>query len=435
MDTELLPRDGLVLCALSGGADSVYLLTRLAELGYDMAAAHLNHGLRGAESDRDEAFVRALCADRGVRLVCERADVAALAAREHIGVEEAARKARYAFLERAADTLGAEVIATAHTADDNAETVLLHLARGTGLLGLGGIPPRRGRIVRPMLGVTRAQVEEYLRGRGIAWVEDSTNGSDGYARNRVRHGAVPVLETVNPAFAAAVGRMTALVRQDEAFLTDLARRFLAEHGDGRSVDAAALAAQCWPVASRAVRLLAGRELSETHVRAVLEAAAKGGAADVPGLRAARTGDRLVFGVMGSEPLADRRLAVPGRTDLPEAGLTAAAEKVTVCPTVVHNSYNTFYFQCENICGSITVTGRRPGDRFRPAGRGCTKKLKQLFLERGVPVWERDSLPVLRDEAGILAVYGVGAAERACPRPGGGELIKIEFLRLAPDEGG
>ena len=428
MDTELLPRDGLVLCALSGGADSVYLLTRLAELGYDLAAAHLNHGLRGAESDRDEAFVRALCGQLGVRLVCERADVAALAAREHMGVEDAARRARYAFL-------GADVIATAHTADDNAETVLLHLARGAGLRGLCGIPPRRGRVVRPMLDVTRAEVEAYLRGRGAAWVEDSTNASDSYARNRVRHGAVPALETVNPDFAAAVGRMTDLVRRDEDFLTDLARRFLAEHADGRSVDAAALADQPWPVASRAVRLMAGRELSESHVRAVLDAAAKGGAADVPGLRAARAGDRLVFGVAQSALLPERTLAVPGRTDLPEAGLTVTAEKVTDYPSVVHNSYNIFVFQCENIYGSITVTGRRPGDSFRPAGRGCTKKLKQLFLERGVPVWERDSVPVLRDEKGILAVYGIGAAERVCAGPGGGERIKIEFLRHAPDEGG
>ena len=431
MDTDLLPREGLVLCAVSGGADSVYLLARLQERGYRVAAAHYNHGLRGAESDRDEAFVRDLCREWGAPFYAEKGDVAALAAREHMGVEQAARQARYDFLERTADALDAAVIATAHTADDNAETVLLHLARGTGLKGLGGIPPRRGRIVRPMLDVTRAQVEGYLRAHGIPWMEDSTNGSDDYARNRVRHGAVPVLETVNPAFARAVGRMTAQVRQDGALLTDLARRFLAENADGLSVDAAALAEQPWPVASRAVRLMAGRELAEGHVRAILAAARDGGAADVPGMRIARSGDRLYFGLPDRTPLPDRALDLPGRTDLPEAGLAAVSEKLSVQPQVVNKSYNIFFFQYENICGSISVTGRWPGDRFRPAGRGCTKTLKQLFMERGVPAWERDSLPVLRDEAGILAVYGIGAAERACVRPGAAdtEIVKIEFIRL------
>lgn len=437
MDTDLLPRQGLILCAVSGGADSVYLLLRLAEMGYRVAAAHYNHGLRGAEADRDEAFVRGLCRRMGVSAVTGRGDVAALAVRERLGVEEAARKARYAFLERTADELGAAVIATAHTADDNAETVLLHLARGTGLRGLGGIPPRRGRIVRPMLDVTRAEVERYLRERGAAWVEDSTNADDDYARNRLRHGAVPALESVNPAFPAAVSRMAALVREDEAFLSGLAEAFLREHGDDKSVDAAALAAQPWPVASRAVRIMAGRELSEGHVRAVLALAGKNGAAaDVPGLRAARAGDRLVFGVPPESPaLPDRPLAVPGRTDMPEADMSAVTEKLTAWPQVVHKSYNIFFFQCENICGSITVTGRRPGDRFRPAGRGCTKTLKQLFSESDVPAWERDRVPVLRDEKGILAVYGVGAAERVCARPGGGAVLKIEFIRRQPDEEG
>ncbi len=437
MDTDLLPRDGLILCAVSGGADSVYLLLRLAEMGYAVAAAHYNHQLRGAESDRDEAFVRDLCRERDIPFVSGRGDVRALAEKEKLGIEEAARALRYAFLEEAADALGAAVIATAHTADDNAETLLLALARGTGLNGLGGIPPRRGRIVRPMLGVTRREVEDYLRGRNAAWVEDATNADDAFARNRVRHGAVPVLETVDPAFLRTAGRTAALCREDEAYLCDLARAFIREHGGEDWLDARALAAQPWPVASRAVRLMAGRSLTAGHTRAILKAARDGGAADVPGLRAARTGgERLVFGVKAAAPLPERTLDLPGRVFLPEAGLLAAAEKFTGCPQVVHKSYNIFYFQCENIYGSITLTGRRPGDRFRPAGRGCTKEVRRLLAEAGVPAWERDAVPVVRDEAGILAVYGVGQAERAFARPGdGGTVAKIEFIRLEPDVGG
>ena len=184
MDTELLPREGLILCAVSGGADSMYLLARLMELGYTVAAAHYNHGLRGGEADRDETFVRGFCAARGVVFVSEKGGAAAFAAEQGMSVETAARTLRYDFLERTADALGAAVIATAHTADDNAETLLLHLARGTGLKGLGGIPPVRGRVVRPMLHVTRAEIEEYLRAHGIDYVTDSTNASDEYARCR-----------------------------------------------------------------------------------------------------------------------------------------------------------------------------------------------------------------------------------------------------------
>ncbi len=434
MNTDLLPREGLILCAVSGGADSVYLLVRLAELGYDVAAAHYNHGLRGAEADRDEQFVRALCRARGIPFYTEKGDVGAFASRERLGIEEAARILRYDFLERTADELGAAAIATAHTANDNAETVLLHLARGAGLRGLGGIPSRRGRIVRPMLDVTRAEVERYLEEKGVGYVQDATNASGDYARNRVRHQAVPALETVNPAFVRTVGQTAALLREDEAFLQSLTEAFLARYGDENSLDAKALLAQPGPVAARAVRSMAGRPLEAVHVQAALKAAREGGAADVPGLRIARAGDRLVFGASQGPGLPDRALPVPGETVLPEAGLVVRAEKFTAMPRVVHKSYNIFFFQCENICGSIAVTARRPGDSFRPAGRGCTKKLKQLLMESGVPAWERDSLPVLRDETGILAVYGVGAAERVCAGPGDRDIIQVSF-RPTPEQGG
>ncbi len=434
MDTKLLPRDGLILCAVSGGADSMYLLARLRELGYAVAAGHYNHSLRGEEADRDEAFVRDFCAARDIPFVSEKGDVAAFAVEQGMGTEAAARTLRYAFLERAADELGAAVIATAHTAGDNAETVLLHLARGSGLKGLGGIPPRRGRIVRPMLDVTRAEVESWLNAHNIGYVTDSTNSEDDYARNRVRHGAVPVLESVNPAFLRAAGQTAALIREDEAYLRSLAEHFLEQYADENSVDAAALAAQPWPVASRAVRLMTGRGMALVHVQAVLKAAAEGGAADVPGLRVASSGGRLVFGPEEAAPIPERALPVPGEVFVPEAGRLIRARKFMVMPRDVHKSYNIFYFQCENICGSISVTGRRPGDAYRPAGRGCTKRLKQLLREAGVPPWKRDGVLILRDEGGILAVEGFPAAERACAKAGDRDIIEIE-LRPTPGEGG
>ncbi|MCD7845411.1 MAG: tRNA lysidine(34) synthetase TilS [Oscillospiraceae bacterium] len=429
MNTELLPRSGRILCAVSGGADSMYLLCRLRELGYDVCAAHYNHGLRGAASDGDEAFVRDFCEKEHIPFLAGRGDVRACAGESRRGIEETARALRYAFLEQAADELGAAVIATAHNAGDNGETMLLNLARGTGLKGLCGIPPVRGRIVRPMLDVTHEQALAYLAAQNISHVEDETNRQDEYARNRVRHRAVPALESVNPAFLRAAGQTAALLRQDEELLTSLAADFLAQYRQGNSLSAQALCGQPFPIASRAVRLMAERELSCVHVQAILKAARDGGMADVPGLAVGREGDRLVFGIQPPAPIQPRTVLIPGRTEIPEATLALICTKITDCPPFVHKSFNIFCFNCENICGNMMVTNRQPGDAMRPVGRGCTKELKQLFQEAGVPSWRRQGVPVLRDEQGVVAVYGIGLAERAAARPGDKDIIQIEFSRL------
>ena len=434
-DNGLLPRDGRILCAVSGGVDSMYLLCRMEELGFSVAAAHYNHGLRGAEADRDEEFVRAFCRGRDIECVTERGDVRGFAEKEGMGLEAAARTLRYAFLERAADETGAEVIATAHTADDNAETVLLRLTRGAGLTGLCGIPPRRGRIVRPMLDVTRAEAEAYLAARGIPHVEDSTNGEDDYARNRIRHHVIPALAGENPGFVRAVARMTELLRADEMCLSAMAEDFLREHGDGDGLPVRELLALPGPVAGRVVRLAAGTELSRGHTDAILDIAARGGQTDVPGLRAAVSAGRLYLGAAPAAPMPDRPVT-PGNTlYLPEAGLYLRCAEKAECPSYVYKSFNTFYFKCENICGNMTVGSRKEGDRYRPAGRGCTKGLKALFRERGVPPWERDRVPVLRDGQGVLALCGAPPAERACAAPGDRNVIEIEFFRRLPDDGG
>ena len=204
---DLIPPGSGVLCALSGGADSMYLLCRLLEgrekYGWTVCAAHFNHGLRES-AGRDADFVRAWCEARGVPLTSGREDVAALARREGRGLEEAGRAARYRFLADAARRAGLEFIATGHHAGDDAETVLMNLIRGCGLKGLTGIPQRRGNIVRPMLEVSRPEIESYLRKRAVPHVEDETNAGLDYARNRVRHRLLPLLEELNPRAAAHI---------------------------------------------------------------------------------------------------------------------------------------------------------------------------------------------------------------------------------------
>lgn len=426
MIERLLPGEGTVLCAVSGGADSVYLLYRLLESGASVECAHFNHCLRGAESDRDEAFVRGLCAQLGLKGHFGRGEVAAFAAREGLGTEDAARRLRYAFLEETADETGAAAIATAHTADDNAETMLFNLARGAGLKGLCGIPERRGRVIRPILDTTRREIEAYLAERGIAHVEDSTNAGDEYARNRIRHHAVPALESVNPGFAASAFRAARLLRRDEEYLEGLAREFLERHPGG--IPCGELLDLPLPVSTRALRLAAGASLSEAQVEATLELAQGEGLGylSLPGTRLKRERGRLSFGDGPAEGFADRRLDTRGETAIPELGLVIRCSTVEA-PGEIHSSLNTFFFKCENICGIITCTPKRDGDRIRLAGRGCTKKLKALFAERGLSAAERARLPVLRDGKGPIAVPGFGTAERVIARAGESAL-RVDIIK-------
>lgn len=205
----LLNRDDLILCALSGGPDSVALLHFLKARGFRVAAAHFDHHLRPT-SGRDAAFAAELCRAWDVPFYLGGGDVAAMPG----NVEENARKCRYAFLEETADRIGAGCIATAHNANDNLETVLLHLTRGCGLQGLCGIRPRLGRVVRPMLQTPREDIEAYLRENGLPYMTDETNADDRYARNRIRHQVVPVLESLNAKVVGAAARMTDYLRAD-----------------------------------------------------------------------------------------------------------------------------------------------------------------------------------------------------------------------------
>ena len=209
----LLPEKGLTLCAVSGGPDSVALLHFLKNQGFQVAVAHFDHHLRPT-SKRDRAFVEDLCRGWGIECYVGEGDIAALPG----NTEDNARQARYEFLEQTADHVGAARVATAHNANDNLETVLMHMTRGCGLQGLSGIQPRRGKLVRPMLHTTRGAIEDYIKEHGLPFVVDETNADDTYARNRLRHQVIPVLETINPKAVEAAVRMTDRLR------VDLARR-------------------------------------------------------------------------------------------------------------------------------------------------------------------------------------------------------------------
>jgi tRNA(Ile)-lysidine synthase len=305
----LLPPGARVLVGLSGGSDSVALtrlLLDLAEHGeFEIAGvAHLNHLLR-ASAERDERFCEALAQRLGVAIVMERADVRAYAEKNALSVEDAARRLRYGFLERTAAALTATRIAVGHTQDDQAETFLLKLMRGAGLTGLGGIYPRRGNVIRPVLDVTRADLRAYLTDLGEAWVEDETNHDLANPRNRVRHRVIPELDrAAGGATRPAIARTAGLIREDGQWLDDVSDerfRALAVEDDGRiELDAAALAETPLPVLRRvllqAMRKRAqGREIGLEHVESVLALLGSlHGGVDVPGCRVELRAGKLVL---------------------------------------------------------------------------------------------------------------------------------------------
>ena len=389
---RLLRAGDRVICAVSGGADSMALLMGLyllrEKLGIFLEAAHFNHCLRGAESDEDAAFVRDFCQGLEIPFHCGRGQVVP----GKKGLEAAAREARYHYL----TDLGG-VIATAHTADDNAETLLMHLLRGTGLRGLGAIAPKRGSIIRPMLSITREELLAFLNEYHIGYRTDSSNLEDDFLRNRLRHHVIPLLTRENPRFAENLSATALRLRLDELTLQELA-----------VLDGPLLVSELQkkPVAIR-YRIFE-RFLKENGVRepesehlAMMESLvfSKRPSAKVMlpgGVLIYRQYDRLLCGKQPDAP-EEASLRCPGSTEF--------GEYLVICSPAAE-LINTK--DCFTVCiqGSLTVRSRQSGDELRLAGG--RKSLKKLFIDRKIPADRRPLVPVLVDETGVVGVYGIGA---------------------------
>ncbi len=429
MSEPLLPRDGAILCAVSGGADSMCLLHMIYSRGIKVVAAHFEHGIRGEESLRDARFVESWCREAGIDCVIGHGSVPSCAAERGLGLEQAARELRYAFLEKTAAEQGCKYIATAHNADDNVETVIFNLARGGGTLGLKGIPRERGYFIRPLLDMSRREIESYLEKNAIPHVEDGSNASDDYSRNLIRHHVTPVLRRINPELHLAVERTAKLLEQDEDCLGAMADSFIREYYDGESLPVSELRQLHRAVSSRVLRRLCNESLSFEHVEQALKLleGTERKYLDLPGQRLCRQQGRLYFSPGEIVSIPDREL-IPGRwTAVPELGLELLAEYGDN-DAEVNGLFKTCRLKCENICSSVYCTGRKAGDRLRPAGRGCTKSLKSLFNEVGYTRERRSRTLVLRDGKGILAVLGMCLDERAKAAPGDRVLtIKIREI--------
>ena len=379
-----------VVCAVSGGADSMALLWAMYllkdKLGINLSAAHFNHRLRGAESDRDEAFVADFCKGYGIDFVARAGNVVAGAK----GLEAAAREARYAFLRSLPGK-----IATAHTASDNAETVLLHMVRGTGLKGLGGVTPVNGAVIRPMLSVTREEVLAFLAEYSIPFVEDSSNSGDDFLRNRLRHHIVPQLKKENPSLSQNLSAMALRLRQDEDALDTIARE--------KYTNEITKLLELHPAIRNRVlaKILAGAGVKEpeaAHIAALeglVNSPKPSAKAEFPGgVIIARNYNVLEID-QETEKISPREL-----TD----SVTVGGFRISCCTNTQTEQTAVSFAVAPQ--GKIFVRSRQEGDTIRlNAG---TKSLKKLFIDKKIPASVRNSIPVLADDAGVLGVAGIGA---------------------------
>ncbi|MGO9228936.1 MAG: tRNA lysidine(34) synthetase TilS [Bryobacteraceae bacterium] len=430
--------------AVSGGADSVCLLEVLRELAarWDLrlAVLHLDHGLRGEESRQDAEFVRALAGARDLPFILERADLRSAAG----NLEEVAREARLRFFRERIAAGTVDSVAVGHTRSDQAETVLFRFLRGAGTAGLAGIRPLTGDgIVRPLLDVTRAETEAFLRARGVSWREDSTNRSACFARNRIRHSLLPqIARDWNPAIEETLAKTADWALAEEAYwkeeIAGLALVCLREDGGAVLAPAEALArlplAAARRLARHAIERAKGnlRGIGLDHVDRAIEMAraAKGhGRVQAPGIGITRSFDWIRFAPPQPPPQAwQQPAAIPGRVCVPGAGIEIQLELVErrgtdLASGCVYNS-DEGCVDGHLVSGGLVFRNWRPGDRYRPNGHSNEAKIKTLFHQARVPVWERAHWPVLASGDSIVWTRQFGPAHGAVAGPASTRILQI-----------
>ncbi|MCI8466316.1 MAG: tRNA lysidine(34) synthetase TilS [Lachnospiraceae bacterium] len=460
----LIKADDLVVVGVSGGADSIcLLLTLLAlkrQLKIQVAAVHVHHGIRGPEADRDEAFVRDVCKSRGVRLQVYRRNVPELAKRWRVSLEEAGRRVRYDCFREMMKEISGDRLAVAHNRDDNAETVLFHLFRGSGLKGLSGINYQTplmqlgapvseagpaweagnvpdesfgeqgsgAMLIRPLLDVSRKEIEKYLQERGISFCQDSTNASSEYSRNRIRLNILPEARKINEEAAANIVRAARMLKETECFLKEQAKTWLKERAQTEEAEirlpGAELFAAGEPLSGLILRAafeqLAGslKDITKRHTDAVLELLGKG-----TGRRISLPGGVTARNEYGTVILSGRK----SRTFLEQAEtegeekflhLTQEWREETLFEwrfryrifrrepgeKIPENRY-TKWFACDKIKDNLSLRGRRPGDWFQAFADGGRQTVKTYMINEKIPPDRRGQIPLLTEGSHVLWIVG------------------------------
>lgn len=414
-----MSEDTPILVGLSGGADSSALLHMLSvyreQSGAKIYAAHVNHGIRGAEADRDEEFCREYADSLGVEIFVLRADVPALAKERGESVETAARDLRYSYFEQIMRENNIPILATAHNANDNLETVIFNIARGSGLSGVCGIPECRrtdhGIVIRPILSMEKREIIEYCRDNAISFVTDSTNIDTDYTRNLIRAEIIPVIQRINSGAVKNAIRMSESLREDMLCLDNMAEELIERQADRSSIGLQSFRSSPASVANRALiklygELTGGKTLEMTHVNALRELAARA----VP-----HSSVSLPAGIVGV--IEREALCLCNEAKIPEAedysiALREGSNPISQTNTEIfignsQNAKNVYkkaiilYIDSAKIKGELFARSRKPGDNIRT--RGMTKSLKKLLCEKKIPLELRARLPIICDSDGVLAV--------------------------------
>ncbi|MDJ0804289.1 MAG: tRNA lysidine(34) synthetase TilS [Desulfobacterales bacterium] len=447
-----------ILVGVSGGRDSMVLLAVLAGLAGSMrlrlGVAHYHHGVRGATADRDADLVEQTALAAGLPFFLDRGDVAARRRRCRLSLEEAAREMRYAFFESVARRHGFGYVALGHHADDNAELVLMRLLRGSGPLGLAGIPPVRRlgtsgpMVVRPLIDSDRTAIDRFGRRYGVMSAEDESNRNLQFTRNRIRHDLLPKLRRdYNPGIAAGLNRLSRLMRDEERWLETLVAQTLldilvAAADDALFLDLAALS-HLHPALQRrvlraALERLRGdlRRIGFDRIEAVRELMASKNptdGVDLPGgVRAALTGRRLRIGyrrLPGGPVLFEYTLRDTGTVDIHETGARLHFTRLTPAELdpVPPAGQSVAYFDMDHVVFPMTIRNFRPGDRFAPFGLKGTQKLKKFFIDHKIPRAQRPRYPLVVSRGEILWIAGLRRSDGARVGPQSAAILKMELL--------
>ncbi len=428
---HMLSKGDTVVCGLSGGADSVCLLIALynmrEKLGINVEAIHVNHRLRGNESERDEQFCRDLCCKLNITLFAESCNVKEFAETHSVSIEEAARKLRYDIFNKYSC---GKKLATAHNANDNLETVILNLTRGSALKGLTGIPPLRNNIIRPLLNVSRSEIEAFLLECGQDFITDSTNLSDDYTRNKIRHRVIPFLEELNPSLIETSTKSADAMRSENSFIeqeTDKALSVCRQENAlyGLTKYHAVIRRRC------IARLLSDNSLPYSYDR--LEAAdilaLEGGKMNIAGnlylvsdknkLSIEKISNKSAHTTISKELIIGENYIFPDRSLVCEMNLCDNLKKIND----VHKNLTIYTLDYDKIIGRAVVRNRRYGDRIQLCGRNFTSSVKKLINET-VPANLRKHLHFIEDEQGTVFAENIGIAERVKP-----DADTVNFLTI------
>lgn len=406
---DLIKEGDSVLVGLSGGADSVALCHILHTMGINIVAAHLNHNIRGEEAKRDEEFAKTFAKKLGVRFVSKSVNVRELAKNTGMSDEMAGREARYAFFDDVCKSCGLTKIATAHNRNDRAETILMNLMRGSTMSGLSGIPYKRDNIIRPILDLTRAEIESYCDSMGLLYVTDSTNAADDYTRNKIRHKLLPLIEgEFNPNFITTVSKNADIISDNADYLINSAETVYKKIVSDNSVDASLLLKEHTAIIRLVIRqmlteLLGNDDVSSEFIENTLELVrenATGKEINLPkGYRARIEYGRLVVDKPVTTAPYEYKIKLNEPLYIKELNFSIVVQNA---PT--RQNDGAMYFSGIDT-DNMYIRNRRDGDSFYPNGMSGKKKLKDYFIDQKIPREERNMLPIFTSNGDIAAIIG------------------------------